>query len=135
LADPIQAFFDIGVEEIFGFMANGRAHRGERIVTGSPWSKAIAVGGQTRFSFRFKHVFSHLLAGSIRHRGDSQGPVVRRARFWYPGASDGAGRPIEGARLGYPQALLGHQGFHAVNPCRLFPAIVLGDPPGGEELG
>jgi hypothetical protein len=96
----IEAFFAIGVEDSFGLMAKGRAERWDRLVTGSPWSKAIAVGGTMRFPSGFERVLDHGLACSMRHCGDAQGPFVRRARFRYPGVSDWAGRPVEGERLG-----------------------------------
>jgi hypothetical protein len=133
--DPLTACFDSGVEDVCGCMAHGRVQRRDRLVTGSPWSNAIAVGGNTRFPCRFAHVCGHRLAGAIRHGGDSQGPCVRRARCWSPGASDWAGRPLAGERRGSPQALGGRQGVHAVHPCRLVPASVLGDPPDGEARG
>jgi hypothetical protein len=65
LVDPIKAFFDIGIEDIFGFMANGREHGFDGILTGASRSKAIAVWGKACFPLGFERVFDQCLAGEV----------------------------------------------------------------------
>jgi hypothetical protein len=46
VVDPINAWVDLGVEDICGVRAKGRVNRRDRIVT-TPWSNARAVRGNT----------------------------------------------------------------------------------------
>ena len=96
MIDGVEAMFDIGIQGIFGLMANGREDRFDGIVTGASWSKAIAVGFKARFPFGFQGVFDQRLAGSFSDSGDAQSPLLGRARFRNPGASNRSGRAIQG---------------------------------------
>ena len=53
MRDAVKAFFDVGVQDLFGFLANGRDNRCNRIVAGTPRAKAIAVGCEARLPFGF----------------------------------------------------------------------------------
>jgi hypothetical protein len=54
MVDPVEAFCHVGIEDLGGFMANGREHGFNRIVTGSARTKSIAVGFRTRFPCRLE---------------------------------------------------------------------------------
>lgn len=66
MIDSVEAFFNIGIKHVFGFMANSGENRLDRIVTGSTRSEAIAVGFKARFPFGFQRAFNQRLARSIR---------------------------------------------------------------------
>jgi hypothetical protein len=51
MREAVEAFFDVGVQDIFGFLANGRENRRNRIVTGTPWAKPVAIGCEARLPF------------------------------------------------------------------------------------
>ena len=54
----------------FGFMAQGRENRFDRIVTGSTRSKAIAVGFKAGLPFGFESRFDQTLACPVSHHGN-----------------------------------------------------------------
>ena len=43
MTDAIKTFFDIGVQHILGFLVDADVDGVNRIVTGTSWSKTIAV--------------------------------------------------------------------------------------------
>ena len=84
----IEAFCDVGVQDIFGFLANGRENRCNRIVAGAPGAKAIAVGCEARLPCRFQRAFDEGGAGSIGHGRHAQWSLIRRAWLRDPDAAD-----------------------------------------------
>jgi hypothetical protein len=116
-------------------MANGRENRGDRLVAGSAWAEARAVGGTARFPFGVEGAFDQRVAGSIGHGRHAQGSVFRcRVRRGTPDPANRCGSAIEGQGLCQRQALRGCEGVHAVHACCPSPWIVLGHPPYAQEL-
>ena len=107
MRNAVEAFFDIGVQNVLGFLANGRENRRNRIVTGTPWAKAIAVGFEACLPFRFQHAFDESLAGSIGHGRDAERSLLRRAWFRDPDAADRCSAVVESKGLCQGEALGG----------------------------
>jgi hypothetical protein len=107
MRDAVKAFFDVGVQDIFGFLANGRENRCNRIVAGTPGAKAIAVGGEARLPFGFQGAFDACVAGSIGHAWDAERSLLRRAWLRAPDAADRGGGAVEGQGLCQGEALGG----------------------------
>src|SRR5262249_59142510 len=99
MRNAVEAFFDVGVQDIFGFLANGRENRCNRIVAGTPWAKAVAVGFEARLPFGFQGAFDKGVAGSIGPGRGAERSLVRRARFRGPDPAGGAGRALADAGL------------------------------------
>src|SRR5262249_51714521 len=96
MINPVEAFFDVGIQNVFGFMADDREHGCDRIVTGPARSEAVAVGGKACFPFGFEHTVGQRLAGAVVDGGDTEGARAHwgprlggRGRVWwgYPTAS------------------------------------------------
>jgi hypothetical protein len=107
MRDAVETFFDVGVQDIFGFLANGRENGGDRIVTGPSWAKPVAVGCEARLPFRFQRAFDEGVAGSIGHGRNAQWSLVRRIWLRDPDAADRGGGAIEGEGLCQGEALGG----------------------------
>ena len=107
MRDAVEAFFDVGIQDVLGFLANGRENRRNRIVTGPPGAKAIAVGFEACLPFRFQHAFNESLAGSIGHGRDAERSLLRRAWFRDPDAADRCRGAIEAQGLCQGEALRG----------------------------
>src|SRR5215813_2965080 len=82
--DAVEAFCNVGVEGIFGFMANGRENGADRIMTGSAWTKSITVGFKAGFPFGFEGRGDQTLPGPIGHHGDAERTLLRGVRFSDP---------------------------------------------------
>jgi hypothetical protein len=107
MRDAVEAFFDGGIQDILGFLANGRENGGNRIVTRAPWAKAITVRFETRLPLTFEGAFHSRVVGSVSHGRHAQWSLVRRARFWEPDTSDGGSSAIESEGLCQCEALWG----------------------------
>ena len=107
MREAVEAFFDVGVQDIFGFLAHGRENRCNRSVAGTPGAKAIAVGFEARLPFGCQGAFDEGVAGSIGHGWDAEWSLLRRAWFRDPDAADRGGRAIEDEGLRQGEALGG----------------------------
>src|SRR5262245_60209003 len=121
MRNAVEAFFDVGVQDIFGFLANGRENRCNRIVAGTPGAKAVAVGFEARLPFGFQGAFDKGVAGSIGHGWNAERSLVRRARFRDPDAADRGGSTIEGEGLCQGEALGGGRDLTPSTPAVRFP--------------
>src|SRR5215813_15602411 len=66
----IEAFCDVGIQNVFGFMADDRENGFDRIVTGPARSEAVAVGGKACFPFGFEHTVGQRLEGAVVYGGN-----------------------------------------------------------------
>lgn len=107
MRDAVEAFFDVGVQDIFGFLANGRENRCNRIVAGAPGAKAIAVGCEARLPCGFQGAFNECVTGSIGHGWDAERSLLRRAWFGDPDAADRCSAVVESKGLCQGEALGG----------------------------
>ena len=103
----IEAFFDVSVQDIVGFLANGRENRCNRIGAGAPGAKAIAVGFEARLPCGFQGAFNEGVTGSIGHGWDAARSLLRRAWFGDPDAADRCRAVVESKGLGQGEALGG----------------------------
>ena len=124
MIDPVEAFFDVGIQNVFGFMADDRENGCDRIVTGPARSEAVAVGGKACFSFGFEHTVGQRLEGAVVYGGDTQRPHVVGPRFWYPYPTHRCGFVTQGQGLSQRQPLRGGEGFDPIHACRFFPLIM-----------
>ena len=67
VTDPVEAFFNVGISDVFVLLVNTRMDRFDRIVTRTSWTEARAVGLELRLPFRFQGEFRQGLAGAIRY--------------------------------------------------------------------
>jgi hypothetical protein len=65
LSNPVEAVFDIGIEDLFGFMAHGRETGVDGLLTGASRSNARAVWGTAGFPRGGERVFDQGLAGAV----------------------------------------------------------------------
>ena len=70
LINPVEAFFDVSIQDIFGFMAHGCEQSFDGILTGASRSKAIAVWGKACFPFGFERAFDQCLASAVMYGRD-----------------------------------------------------------------
>ena len=124
MINPVEAFFDVGIQNVFGFMADDRENGCDRIVTGPARSEAVAVGGKACFSFGFEHTVGQRLEGAVVYGGDTQRPHVVGPRFWYPYPTHRCGFVTQGQGLSQRQPLRGGEGFDPIHACRFFPLIM-----------
>ena len=82
--DPVEAFFAVGLSDVLVLLVHACRDRFDRIVTGTSWTEAVAIGLELRLPCRFQGAFRQGLSGAIRHDGNPSWPVVRRARFGNP---------------------------------------------------
>jgi hypothetical protein len=117
-------------------MANGRAHRGDRLVAGASWAEARTVGGTTRVPCGFARAFAHRLARAGGHDGHAQRPGVRGRVGWrHPHPSHRRGPRSEAQGLCQPQTPAGCEGLHPVDPGRPLASGVLRDASDRQALG
>ena len=69
MVDPIKTFFNIGIEDIFGFEANVIIDRFDGIVRTTSGPEPIGVGFKDCFPFWFQGQFDQSLSGSVEHGG------------------------------------------------------------------
>lgn len=91
MIDPVEAFGAVGVEGIFGVMAQGREHGFDRIMAGPSRSKAVAVGFKARFPCGFERGFGQGLERTVCYHGEAEGPLLGRIRFGDPDPADRLG--------------------------------------------
>ena len=123
MREAVEAFFDVGVQDVLGFLANGRENRRNRIVTGAPGAKAIAVGFEARLPFRFQHAFDESMAGSIGHGRNTKRSLLRRGWFRDPDAADRGGGAVEGEGLCQGEALGGVKDLTPSTPAVRLPRL------------
>jgi hypothetical protein len=123
MCDAVEALFDVGVQDIFGLLAHGRANRGYRLVTGTPWANALAVGVEACLPCRSQHAFDESLAGSIGQGRDAERSLLRRAWFWAPDAADRGCGAIEGQGLCQGEALGGSKDLPPSPPAVRWPRL------------
>ena len=70
VTDPVEAFFNVGIEDVFVLLVNARMDRFDRIVTRTSWTEAVAIRLELRLPFRFQGEFRQGLAGAIRDDGN-----------------------------------------------------------------
>lgn len=107
MREAVKAFFDVGVQDLCGFLAHGRESRGNRLVAGTPGAKALAVGFEARLPFGFQGAFHEGVAGSLGHGWDAERSLFRRAWFRDPDAADRCRAAVEGQGLCQGEALRG----------------------------
>ena len=85
----IEAFGDVDFERELRSVSNRREDGSDGIMTGPSRAKAIGMGGELGFPFRFKGLTHESLSSSIRLSGNAQWPFVRGgAPFGYPDAPE-----------------------------------------------
>ena len=67
----IERTFDIGIQDILGLVSDGDKDSGDGIMTGTTWSKAIAVRLDPGFPFGFQGELGQPLRRSIEDRRHS----------------------------------------------------------------
>lgn len=132
---PVEAWFDVGVSNVCGFMADAREDGFERLVPGPPWAASLAVGFTAGFPCGFEHTVRERWEGSVVYGGDPQRPHGVGPRLRYPSPTNRCGLVPHGPGMRQRQPLLGRHGRDPINACRLCPLVVLGDPAYGQELG
>jgi hypothetical protein len=65
MINPVEAFCDVGIQNVFGFMADERENGFDRIVTGPTRSAAVAVGCKACFPGGFEHPVGQRLEGAV----------------------------------------------------------------------
>jgi hypothetical protein len=131
MVDPVEAFCHVGIEDIFGFMAHGREHGFDRIVTGSARTKSRAVGFKTRFPFRLERGFDQGLEGTVCHHGDAEGPLLDRVGCRDPDPADRLGFLPKPQGVDQCESLGGRQCFDPVDTRGLLAVMLLGHLPYG----
>src|SRR6266542_1490294 len=131
MIDTVETFCNIRIEGIFGFMAQGRENRFDRIVTGSTRSKAIAVGFKAGLPFGFESRFDQTLACPVSHHGNAQGPVLGGAGLRNPDPTHRLYRLPKSQVVCQCEALGGSQGFYPIDPRSLLALVLLGYFPHG----
>ncbi len=71
VTDAVEAFFDVGIQDLFVLLVNTGIDGSNGIVTRAAWTEAGAVGLELRLPFRFQGKFRQGLAGAIRHDGNA----------------------------------------------------------------
>jgi hypothetical protein len=85
MVDAVEAFPDVGVEHILGFVLDVEEDGRDRIVAGAPWPEAVAVGLELGLPFGFQGELHEGLSCAVVQHGDTQGArLCRRVRLWYP---------------------------------------------------
>src|SRR5919201_2384472 len=133
MVDPVEAFGNIGVEPIVGCMAQGREHGFDRIVTGSAWAKAIAVGFKAGFPFGFERRLDQGLARTIRHDGDASRPLRGALGFGNPNPASRLGLLPKPQGLRECQALAWCEGLHPIDAGSRLAMMLLAHLPYGEQ--
>ena len=135
MINPVEAFFDVGISDVFVLLVHACMDRFDRIVTGTSWTEAVAIGLELRLPFRFQGEFDQGLASPFLHDGYPDRPTVRPVGFGYPDPADRLRRWDQAQRLGEAKPLRWIQGFDPISPRGAFPPVVLGDPSRRQELG
>src|SRR5712692_12037240 len=131
MIDAVEAFCDVGVEGIFGFMANGRENGGDRIMTGSAWTKSITVGFKAGFPFGFEGRFDQTLQCSIGHHGDAERSLLSGVRFGDPDPPHRLDRLSQSQGVRQREPLGWSQRLYPVDSRGFLPLIVLSHLPHG----
>jgi hypothetical protein len=71
VTNPIKAFFDVRVQDVFVLLVDAGMNGLNRIVTRASWSEAVAIGLELRLPLRFQSEFRQGLSSAIRYDGDS----------------------------------------------------------------
>jgi hypothetical protein len=71
MVDFVEAFFEVGVEDEFGFEANVIEDGFNGIVGTASGSETVRVWLEDRFPLRFQRLFDQRLPGAVKHRGDT----------------------------------------------------------------
>jgi hypothetical protein len=71
VTNPIKAFFNVCIQDVFVLLVDAGMNGLNRIVTRASWTEAVAVGLELRLPFRFQGEFRQGLAGAIRHHGNA----------------------------------------------------------------
>src|SRR5581483_3046298 len=98
----LEALGDVRVKNIFSFACNRHKDGFNRIMTGPPRTKTIAVTFEARFPFRFECFFDQSLPSAVLHYGYAQGSLLFGICFIYPHSADGSGRTVDSQAMGHP---------------------------------
>ena len=133
-SNPVEACFEVSIQDLCGLRANGCAHRCEGLLTGATRSTARAVRGQACLPCGCERACDHCLASAVREGGHAQGPALRRAGCGYPDPSHGGGGARQGESPGPRASWWWSERLAPLHPRGLLALLVLGDLPDRAEL-
>lgn len=119
--EAVKAFVEVGVQDLCGFWAHGRAKRCQRIVAGTPGAQAVALGGEARLPCGFQGAVDEGVAGSIGHGWEAEGSWLRRAWWRAPDAADRGRGAVAGQGLCQGEVLGGGQDLPPSTPAVRWP--------------
>src|SRR5689334_3803898 len=88
MADVIETARDIGIEHIFILVLDATLYCLNCIMTGTSWTKTIAIAFKLCFPFWFKSLFCKGLTGPVDHDGNSKRALFLFSWFGYPDPSE-----------------------------------------------
>jgi hypothetical protein len=103
--DPLKAFFDVGIQDVFVLLVNAGMKGFNRLVTRASGPEAVAGGLELRLPLRVQGEFRQGLAGAIRPDGNSYRSFLRRARLGNPDPAYGLNFRRQGQGLGEAEPL------------------------------
>jgi hypothetical protein len=137
MGNGVEAACDIGVQHIFGLVADPVEDRSSRVMHAPPWAESITVRFKPRLPLRFQCQFHQGLVSAVQHGRNAKRALLLGPWFGDPDPAGGVwGDRMEVTPpMHQEQARYGGDGFDAIDPRSPFALVILGAPPHGKSTG